>query len=513
MLRVLLVFSSILFFAQPLFAQVDTAWVRRYNGPGNNWDQAYGIAVDGSNNVYVTGSSMGSGTERDYATVKYNPDGDIVWVRRYNGPGNSQDDAYSMAVDGSGNVFVTGGSEGSGTSRDFATIKYYPNGDTAWVRRHDGPASNYDEAYTIVVDGSGNAYVTGYVYSSSTNSYDFATIKYYPHGDTAWVRTYNGPGSSGDFARAIAVDDSGNVYVTGNSYASGTSIDYATIKYDSDGNTAWVKRYSASGSMTDQAYAIAVDDSGNVYVTGYSANVGTDLDYATIKYYPDGDTAWVRRYDGPASSGDWAFAIGVDGSGNVYVTGYSPGSGTSLDCATIKYYPNGDTAWVRRYNGPGNGIDEGLALVLDGSGNVYVTGWSQGSGTNDDYATIKYDSDGNELWVQRYVGPQGSDVAHAITMDHFDNVYVTGVSRGTDTERDYATVKYVPSPFLRGDANGDGIIGLGDAIYLLNYLFKAGPLPDPLEAGDANCDASLSLGDALYLLNFLFKDGPAPGCQ
>jgi len=100
----------------PAFAQfADTAWVRRYNGPGNSTDYAYAIAVDGSNNVYVTGMSWDSVTIEDYATIKYYPDGDTAWVRRYGGPGNLYDWAYAIAVDGSGNVYVTEESVGSGT--------------------------------------------------------------------------------------------------------------------------------------------------------------------------------------------------------------------------------------------------------------------------------------------------------------------------------------------------------------------------------------------------------------
>jgi hypothetical protein len=68
------------------------------------------------------------------------------------------------------------------------------------------------------------------------------------------------------------------------------------------------------------------------------------------------------------------------------------------------------------------------------------------------------------------------------------------------------------SSFIRGDANGDGIINLGDAVYVLNYLFKGGPAPNPLDAGDANCDGTVDLGDAVYILNYLFKGGPPPGC-
>ncbi|MGB2804580.1 MAG: SBBP repeat-containing protein, partial [Candidatus Zixiibacteriota bacterium] len=176
--------------------------------------------------------------------------------------------------------------------------------------------------------------------------------------DTAWVRRYNGPANGEDKAVAIAVDHSGNVYVTGESFGSGTSCDFATIKYLSTGDTAWVRRYNGTANGEDKARAIAVDDSGNVYVAGSSWGGNTDLDYLIIGYDPDGIQLWAKRYDGPAGGEDIAYALAVDDSGNVYVTGASSGNGTSHDYATIKYYPSGDTAWVRRYNGPVNGSDQ-----------------------------------------------------------------------------------------------------------------------------------------------------------
>src|SRR3990172_2375144 len=298
-----------------LFAQVDTAWVRRYNGPGNAGDNASALAVDGSGNVYVTGRSVGSGTGYDYATIKYSPSGDTVWVRRYNGPGNVSDEATALAVDGSGNLYVTGGSQ-SNTGVDYTTIKYSPAGDTLWVRRYSGPGIGYDVALALAVDDSGNLYVTGRSVGSGTFE-DYATIKYSPAGDTLWVRRYNGPGNNTDLARALAVDGSGNLYVTGWSVGSGTGDDYATIKYSPAGDTVWVRRYNGPGNSGDLASALAVDGSGNLYVTGESG-----FDYATIKYSPAGDTLWVRRYNGPENFGDEARALAVDGSGNVYVTGF-----------------------------------------------------------------------------------------------------------------------------------------------------------------------------------------------
>jgi uncharacterized delta-60 repeat protein len=503
------------FWAWPALAEliVDTAWVRTYNGPENGDDIPAAMAIDSLGNVYVTGYSWNAGLDCDYVTIKYFPNGDTAWVRRYNGPGdpsNSMDRATAMAVDNSGNVYVTGRSEGSGTYADFATIKYDENGDTIWVRRYNGLLNADDFPSALAIDIAGNAYVTGYNYDAGTDR-DYVTIGYHPNGDTAWVRRYDGPGNSLDFPYAAATDNSGNIYVTGSSYGMGTNQDCATVKYYPNGYTAWVKRYDGPANLNDLAYALAVDVSGNVYVTGQSRNDATHDDYITIKYLSNGDTSWVRRYNGPTDYEDVACDVAVDNSGNVLVTGVSNGIGTYDDWATIKYYPNGDTAWARRYNGPDNLWDGASALAVDKAGNVYVTGWSGSIETSDDYTTIKYYPNGDTAWVRRYDGSGNSyDNARAIAVDGSGNVYVTGKSPGSGTSDDYATIKYFQA--LRGDATRDGIINGADVVYMINYLFRNGDPPNPMQAGDCNCDGSVGGGDVVYLINYLFRDGPPPGC-
>lgn len=416
------------------------AWVRDYDsGYAPAFDFPEAVAVDSSGNVYVTGGSSGANgvPDYDYATIKYSSSGDILWVQRYNGPGNSWDAAHALVLDGSGNAYVTGVSYGD-TDFDYVTIKYSAAGVEEWVARYNNSGVNSEDwATAIAIDTSGNVYVTGYSAGADT-FYDYATVKYNPAGGQEWVARFNGPGNTKDRAQAIAVDGSGNVYVTGDSGEGSFNLsDYVTVKYNSTGARQWTARYH---NAYDYPTAVAVDSSGNVYVTGYS--YGTRFyDYATIKYTPNGRQRWVARYDG-ASDDDVAYALAVDASGNVYVTGESVGRGTSTDYATVKYDTRGKQRWVGRYNGPGNATDGATDIAVDAAGNVYVTGASRGSDLTDAFATLKYSAVGKEQWVARYDHPGAAyNLATALALDASGAVYVTG--RSTDLGFSlYTTVKY-----------------------------------------------------------------------
>jgi hypothetical protein len=447
MLSMIIIFA--LFMVMPAVSYSSELWAARYSGPGNGQDEAAAIAVDADGNVYVTGNSFGTyETRLDYATIKYDANGLQQWAARYNGPGNKEDVATAIAVDASGNVYVTGYSDGTGDyTYDYATVKYDANGNQQWVARYNGPGNGWEQAAAIAVDASGNAYVTGSSYGGSATGTDYVTIKYDTDGNQLWIARYNGPlGNGGDYAAALAVDASGHAYVTGSSYGgSGTRYDYATIMYDVNGNEQWVARYNGSINRDDYAAAIDIDVAGNVYVTGPSYRTWRNKtsDYATIKYDANGLQQWVARYNGPGKDFDVPTAVAADASGNVYVTGNSKGDGTGSDLATIKYDANGLRQWVARYNGPASRRDEAYGLAVDASGNVYVTGHANVSVYISDYVTIKYRTNGIRQWVARYNGPvNGDDRAFAIALDASDNVYVTGHSNGFNDTWDYATIKY-----------------------------------------------------------------------
>ena len=448
MKRLCAVLSTILLFASwffPLLISESYAesleWVRRYSTPSR--DSANALAVDAQGNVCVTGESQGVGTDYDYATMIYNPAGDRLWAKRYNGPGNASDKATALAVDAQGNICITGESEGVESYSDYGTVKYSPGGNRLWAKRYNGAGNDWDGTEALVVDSQGNVYVAGWAVIGIGSGWDYVTIKYGPSGNRLWIKRYNGPGNSWDSAYAIGVDAQGNVYVTGGSVGASLFSDFATIKYGPNGDRLWVRRYNGAANDWDQAFALAIDSEGNVYVTGQSATAGSGYDYTTIKYSPAGVLIWAKRYNGPGNGDDVPTAIAVDAQGNAYVTGSSTGVDSYSDYTTIKYGPSGDRLWAKRYNGPGNGDDTPTAIAVDAQGNAYVTGYSPGAGSGGDYATIKYSPSGERLWVQRYNGPgNGDDSAHAIALDAQGNVYVTGESEGEGSGSDYATIKY-----------------------------------------------------------------------
>jgi len=420
-------------------------WTNRYNGPGNGYDFAYAVAVDGSGNVFVTGSSYVSlHNYYDYATIAYSGAGVPLWTNRYNGAANGDDQARAVAVDGTGNVFVTGYSgyfDGFDWFTDYTTIAYSGAGVPLWTTHYNGVAK--DLATAVAVDASGNVFVTGSS-GASGDSYDYATIAYSGAGVELWIRRYNGPGNGRDEPTAVAVDGSGNVFVTGYSVGSGSDADYATIAYSGAGVPLWTNRYHGLANRYDAgATAVAVDGSGNVFVTGSSPGSGGDSDYATIAYSSAGVELWTNRYGGRGDASDVANAVALDGSGNLFVTGYSYGAQGYEDYATIAYSGAGVPLWTNHYNGPGNSSDQAIALAVDASGNVFVTGSSEGSGGNSDYAVIAYSGAGVPLWTNRYNGPgNSSDQAIASAVGASGNVFVTGSSTGSGGDSDYATIAY-----------------------------------------------------------------------
>jgi Bacterial Ig domain/Calx-beta domain/Beta-propeller repeat len=444
-------------------------WAALYNGPANVSDEKPLMALDPQGNVYITGQSKGIGTGIDIATIKYDTNGNQLWVSRFNGTGNGSDVPYDLAVDAEGNVYITGTTwrgknfEG-GTEFDYVTIKYDSSGNLLWAKLYSGnnERSFNDFPSALVLDAQGNVYVTGGSLYNGTFNFlvnQVATIKYDSGGNEIWVRTYDSADRQGASGADLKVDSSGNVYIAGTIKANlgnpnNTTPNVLTMKYDSAGTLLWVKQYDDPGpvgSDFDRGERIELDAQGNVYVLGANVNEQstTNYDVLLLKYTNVGDFVKAQTWDGPIQvnsgnwvaddPGDWVF----DDAGNIYITGKSDTQSDYGVVFTIKFDSALDLRWERLYNGPtGIGFDAGFGIALDGADNVFVTGPSINTDNDYDFLVLKYLPDGTKDAENRYEGPaQLDDIPQEIAIDGAGNIYLTGDTRTVGGDLDFLTLK------------------------------------------------------------------------
>ncbi len=439
-INVLLALSMIL--AGSSFAQSDDpveAWVSLFCGPGGGSDSAYDIAVDQAGNVYVAGESQSDSTSSrignyDIVTIKYNSSGAEQWVARFDSTASSNDRVSAIALDESGNAYVTGFSTGVDTGSECITISYNSSGEIRWLTRYDRSGNGGNQGTDIVVDRAGNVFV------SALADHGFTTIMYDSTGIEQWVASLKNSGSPA----AIALDAAGNVLVTGYTGQGILNFDMATVKYSQTGEELWVASYIGPAHDMDLAEAIDSDAQGNVYVTGRSMGRDAEMDIVTIRYNGStGAEEWIERFDRNGNDGGNALVVD-DSAGIVYVTGYSGGIS---DYTTIAYSLAGEQKWVAFYHYLESVSDRANAVSLDEYGNIYVTGISAGFGNSfcGDYATIMYNPSGVQQWAARYSSPGSfDDQANAIAVDGAGSVYITGYVNDLRYDN-IATIKYEQS--------------------------------------------------------------------
>jgi len=367
-------------------------WASIFNGSGSALDEARDVAVDLNGNVYITGLTASTGPNYDFVTIKYNSSGIQQWATLYNGTGNNFDEAYSLAIDNLGNTYVTGTSDAGGQGSNFVTIQYNASGVQQWATSYNGPGGSIDAATQIKLDASFNVYVSGHSYGSGTNL-DIATIKYNNSGVQQWVSRFNGALNFFDVPEALHIDNLNNVYVAGATYGGlATENDYVTIKINSSGAQQWAQIVDGPLNDEDKAFDVLTDMNQNVYVTGRSMGVGGSAEnMVTIKYDPLGNLLWQDTYNGPGSGYDHAQQLKMGISGDLYITGYSAGIGTNNDYLTLKYDTgNGTILWEARFDGPASNSDQAFAMEIDASESIFVTGTSNDPLSSQDFSTIKW---------------------------------------------------------------------------------------------------------------------------
>jgi len=369
-------------------------WAVTY-GSTSEFNQTLCCAVDQSGGLYVVGYTQYY-PHGDYLVIKYNTaTGNIIWQRTFNGnssdPNNNNDIAMGCAVDNSGNLYITGLSSGTTSNNDILTIKFNAaNGDTIWTRRYNGAANGSDAGTGCVLDGSGNLYIGGL--SDGGNFIDFCLLKYNTtDGSLIWARRY--PSPLGNKGEAYGCSLSGSsVFLNGYIY-NGTSYNLYTVKCDADnGDTVWTRiNHEDLDSLLYIHSDCIADNSGDIYITGNCSNGVSGIYSRTIKYDASGNIVWTKKFEQPLNNtlNDFTGGLALDPMGNLLVTGSTRETGafSGGELLLIRYNSlTGDTIWTKSYGGG----QQGLGCTTEPAGFIYVTGRPDYWGV----LTIKYDNTG-----------------------------------------------------------------------------------------------------------------------
>lgn len=303
-------------------------------------------------------------------------------------------------LDQEGNLYVTGRTIDPNNDGNYGTIKYDKDAKKLWSRWYDGPLKGCDYAKAIVLDSQGNVYVSGSIQVTPKKEWFFnkgyATIKYDAYGNELWTQLYEEPNRHMGFV-SLAIDKNSNIIVSGDCKKEGSfdNYDFLTIMYDTKGNQLWTAIYDGPGASLDLPSDLTADNYGNVYVAGSSHGKDHDYDFAVVKYNQSGDKLWVARYEEEGKNCSPKGLV-VDNSGNVYVTGHCTDWKTYGYLVTIRYDNKGKQQWSKTYRIPGK-IIYSRDIAVDRTGNVYVYGY-----TNDGLVLVQYDSAGEQKWANMH---------------------------------------------------------------------------------------------------------------
>lgn len=415
---------------------VNLEWVDRTPIVGNSIFHTSSIVVGG--HLHVTGNTINSNGDTDVMTIKYDTNGDTLWMSTFNGSANGDDYGVELQVDASGNVYVASAVKNVSTGYDFCVLKYNSSGTLLWDYSWNGAGNGDDIPTMINIDALGtiSSYVVGLSEASNGLS-DYGMIKVSSTGTLTWSQYYD-YNDLHDGATGFSGGGPFTINVTGVSAATAGDWDIATVALNkSSGSISNTNRTNVTGATMEEAFAMTTDSMNNVYITGY-ALVSGEKQVQTVKLDSNLALVWIQNY----AEGDNAVGkdISVDNTGNIYVTGFIEIDSGRTNMLTLKYNSSGTLQWERQNGNAGDHeMAEAKRMVLDTEGNVYVTGTiTDAEGSKMKF--IKYTTNGDVRIAKEYTSENVDYEAYNIQFED-NNVYISGLEKTIDTTR-FTVLKY-----------------------------------------------------------------------
>lgn len=361
-------------------------------------------------------------------------------------------------------------------TQDFWTAMLLTDGTLHWDISFDGPASGFDSAQSVKVGDYNTIHVAGYQKDGSSDLWWIKTLYGDGTEDPSWDATFDG-GFGDDQALAVAIDSSNDIYVAG-TQNTGTSTDWWIKKFDISGNedVSWDKTYDGPNSTNDVPYGMAVDASDNVYVAGQIFDATYSDDFFIRKYHSDAsvDASWDIQFDGGPMGDDVARDVVVDSSGNVYVVGTLYNSTGLFDWWIKKFDSDANedtTNWDKQIDGGSNGSDVAYSIAIDSAANIYVVG-SRDSGPDVDWWIKKFAANGTEDTTNwnKVIGDTSTDVATKVLVDGNDHVWVFGYTHN-GTDYDWRMIHFDSAGDVKLDVSSGGKSG-DDMIYSADFFVQ-----------------------------------------
>jgi len=422
------------------FTQPTQQWAYSYNYSLNSCDIPSIMKMDNSGNIYICGTTQQSNPTAlpDFLTMKINSSGFLGWMRTYNGTGNDQDIPHALCIDNSGNVYVAGSSVRPVRGWDGVLIKYNSAGVQQWIQRYDVPEDEYNVFNAMTLDQSGNIYVAG---GTGGNGFNVVLIKYDNSGNQQWIARITDPQYFDAGADAVIADHNGNIYLSGTNEMTEMNYNLLAAKYNNSGVRQWIKTFDCRFEEPTDQY-VSVDDANNFYITASgSFNISQSCGILTFKYDSNGNLLWNNRF-GYDTARNYAYGMSLDNSGNIFVSGYLANNNSNGDeMTTLKYNPQGTELWRQLFTYYAGSYAIAQSQALDKAGNVYVTGWASHQNQSSTTTTLKYSSSGVLEWTKQYLDDQNNSSSLVLT-DTSNNVFVAGYKDNNLTNADYLLIKY-----------------------------------------------------------------------